>query len=400
MSAAPHSFGGQRLDRYVFEFETDLGGDDGGSYDAAEAALAGTLASHDGVVTETPAEETAADDVSYDDVLAAVTTGERADAEIDPEVLRAFDEWSLPKTDSAPLDEPAVSVPDGWTPETIEAALGFVEQLAAAASEQEADAAHQRIEAALEEALDPLGPDYARNLVAVQQMLASGDLRVDENGRYVARAEAFAPPAETGPDLDAFTRETLPGIDPAFVPAVLAKAEAVIDEIAEITGLSGSELVATSLQTAAEILRRESAAGALPGAGVETFAAQEALRVDQRVASALQTADRLFAEIAPGADRLAVQERAGELIEPLKEATGLSGIALAREALRLAAEDVAETDDYDEAQRRMTARVQAGVPVRRSGLGQVDAAPVVAERPVFDSYDEVEQYHRSLAKES
>lgn len=376
MSAGEHSFGGRHMDRYLIEFETDVAGDEGGGYDVAEVALAETLAGPE------PTYEPADTGDDYADVVASLEAAAELSQELDPEVEALLAEWEG--------EEPA-DLPDGVTAEELQASIAFTRELAASLGQVEAEQRHAQLAERIETVLDPFSPDYDPGAA---QRLASLILNGGEIEQHGAAESEAAELAETAARIDALTAAVAPDLPPSVVQE---KADSIFDEVAELTGLSGDELVSTALQTAAELIRATGGAR-LAASELERFGAEEALRVDMRIDAAAETADRLYAEMAPGADRAAVQQRAGELLEPLREKTGLSGAALAREALRLAVEDVAETDDYDQAQARMTRRVQAGLPPLLSGYGRVADAVAVAERPVFDSYDAVEAHHKALAK--
>lgn len=372
MSApAEHSFGGQRMDRYVFEFETDLGGDDGGGYEAAETALAETLAG--------PADEPAGLDgeALYDDALTSLEVANEIAALSDPEIDEAFGS-ELGEAEWAPSREE-------WEALQRQQQQQVFEYLSGRDLEQR----QAGLAAAIRDANDPwsenFNPAAAEELAAL--LLAEGGGEIEQHGAADTEAEALA---GLEARIDALTAAVAPDLPPSVVQE---RADQIFDEVAKLTGLSGDELVSASLQAAAELIRATGGAR-LASSELERFGAEEAFRVDQRLAAAAGEVDRLYGEFAPGANRAAVQQRVSELLEPLRESTGLSGVALAREALRLAAEDSTEVDTYDEALARMRGRVEAGLPVRRSGLGHVDAPPSLAQHLAFDSYDDVESFYK------
>lgn len=357
----------------------DAGGDD---YAEAEQALAGTLAADQ---TDEPAESAGA---GYDDTLAAITAREGSgdDAEIDPEVLAAFDAWSLPKgePDTPPLD-----------PETARAAFEFVQQVAAADDQANADQEHEALTELLREHLDPLAPDFVHNQLAFQRMLSTGTLKMDEAGRLSVDRDKIPP--EDVPVNQALQEVAAlaPDLDPQ---AVFDRANALIDPIEAATGLTGREAAEAAIREAAARIRAENATDSRDRFEYQRFARDEERHAETRVYAAEAKLERL---LDSADDPSAVRARMAEIFEPLRAATGKSGDELVREAFRQAVEDLSPTDSYDEAQRKINARVQAGLPPLVSVPGRTDAASVaVAERPVFDSYDEVENYHRSLAKRS
>jgi hypothetical protein len=330
-----HTFGGHALDRYVFDFETDLGAggaEDVGGGHADELAAARAFAA--------PAAER--EDLA-DDVRAA-----------------------LDDTPATPAEEAGGGE---WAPS--EAEWREMQQLNAELRQHITEYAQRetqgQVQAALGELLaDPLADDFPERLQLAVEMMASGD--------PVRWAEAQLAPesaaSTTGsPELDTMLAREAPDLPTA---AVVELAEQLVDDVAESTGLAGQALVEAAVREAAAQLRAVAPAAGHDDLNVLRFESELEAREEARETAAKADAQRLITEtiarVDPRLTPTAVQARTREIAQVLAErrANADPGFvfnrAFAAEVVEEAARDLAEPDSEDDVLRRVFRRQQLGLP--------------------------------------
>ncbi|HXH87325.1 MAG TPA: hypothetical protein VNI55_01790 [Gaiellaceae bacterium] len=150
------------------------------------------------------------------------------------------------------------------------------------------------------QALDPEGPDFEENISTTIELIQTGVLTVNDDGEIVPGPAAF--------DESAI-------VDPAADPAAV-----------EFAPLESEPLGSAEIQ----------------------FVATQA--------------DGMIVRLAGDTDRAALNERAEALLDPVRDATGLSGAELVERVIRIAADDLREPADEAAVAQRMLKLAAAGLP--------------------------------------